>query len=137
MKALVLALALAAAAPAAANQILSLSCVEALVSIGRPELAGVFSFVPEKDAPSAFADLTARDKKTLKKYIAKLESDFKLAQSLTNWDHEAVTALVVLYGSPLAETLPSKAKPEQIQRLAQLAGAPTIPLEQMTARRRQ
>lgn len=134
MKLLLLALMLAA--PAGAAQILSLSCVEALVSIERPELAGVFSFVSEKDAPVAFADLVARDKKTLKKYVAKLEADYKLSTSLTEWDREATVALVALYGSPLVETLEHKPKPELVQRLAQLAAAPTIPLEQMTARRR-
>jgi hypothetical protein len=125
----------AAAHAAAPGQMLNLSCVEALVSVGRPELAGVFSFVAEKDAPAAFADLLAHDKKAFKKFVSKLEGDYKTAQSLTAWDHEAAAALVALYGSPLGETL-EKPKPAVIQRLAELTAAPSIPLEQMTARRR-
>lgn len=136
MKKVLLAAALVVcAASSDAAQMLNLSCVEALVAVMRPELAGVFSFIKEEDAPRAFADMVARDKKALKKYLGKLEDDFKLTQSLTPWDRDAAGALVALYGSPLAETLENKPKPQQVQRLAELAAAPTIPLEQMTARR--
>ena len=135
--ALALGLAASAAEPGqTVTQVLNLSCVEALVAVGRPELAGVFSFVKESDAPMAFADFVARDKKAFKKFFGKLEADAKLAMSLTAWDHLAVTALVSLHGSPLGETLDHKPAPVQIQRLAELSQLPTITLEQMTSMRR-
>lgn len=120
-------------APAGA-QMLNLSCVEALAAIGEPRLAGVFSFVPEKDAPQAFADLVLHDKKELKKYTAKLDKDMKDG-GVTPWDHEAVAFALQLLNSPIADTLekPSSSARETL-RLA--STAPVLSLEQLTARRR-
>jgi hypothetical protein len=114
---------------------LNLSCVEALVSIGQAHLAGVFSFVPEKDAPAAFADLIVHDKKALKKYLGKLDGDFKQAAGLSNWDHEALIFALSIYASPMAQTL-DKPSGSQMTRMTELGHAPTMTLEQLTARRR-
>src|SRR5205807_2646903 len=65
------------ATPAKAQQVLNLSCVEALVAVGESRLAGVFAFVAEKDETSAFADLLVHDKGALKKFMAKADKDFK------------------------------------------------------------
>ena len=62
-----------AAQASSGPQIINLSLVEALVSIDESTLAGVFSYVPEKDGPAAFADLITHNKKSLKKFTAKVE----------------------------------------------------------------
>lgn len=133
-KTLALALLLAASA-ASAQSILDLNCIDALASVGKPELAGVFSFVPTKDTPNAFADLVARDKKALKKFVGKVERDLKASSGVTSWDHEVVLNLVSLFGSPLAPTLVDPGTKVK-NRLQELALAPTLSLEEVTARRR-
>ena len=110
MTTLILAAALAAGAAAAAapdptpGGVLNLSCMEALAAIGQPHLAGVFSFISEKDSPAAFADLIAHDGKALKRYVEKVDQDFKAAGGITTWDHEALMFALALYSGPLAST---------------------------------
>ena len=116
-------------------QMLNLSCVEALVSIGQASLAGVFSFIPEKDSPAAFADLIVHDRKALKKYAVKLEKDLKEAGGISVWDHEAVAFALSIYASPLAETL-DKPGASLLTRLDEFARAQTMSLQDLTARRR-
>ena len=119
-------------APAGA-QLLNLSCVEALVSIGQPNLAGVFSFISEKDGPAAFADLVVHDRKALKKWVAKLEKDNKIG-GVSPWDHEAAVFALQIYASPIAETVD---KPGELKdKLSTLVLAPVLTLEELTARRR-
>jgi len=137
IRALFLTLALSAPARsqgAADSQMLNLSCVEALASIDEARLAGVFSFVPEKDSPTAFADLIARDQKAMKRYLKKLDRDVKQAGGVSEWDHQVVVAAVSLYGSPMASMLP-KQKPATIEHLATLAQAPAMSLQELTAKR--
>lgn len=132
----IIALALLLTATAASAQsILDLNCMDALASVGKPELAGVFSFIPTKDTPNAFADLVARDKKALKKFIGKVERDLKVASGVTTWDHEVVLNLVSLFGSPLASTLVDPGAKVK-NRLQELALAPTMSLEDVAVRRR-
>lgn len=129
------------AAPAGAQQpgrpatMLNLSCVEALVAIDQANLAGVFSFVSEKDGPLAFADLIVRDKKAMKKFLAKLDKDRKEVQAISTWDREAVIGAVSIYGSPLAETLEKPAS-DTMERLNGFVATQAIPLSDLTARRR-
>src|SRR5262249_31477265 len=82
-----------AAGPAGGGMV-SLSLVARLSAVKRPEWAGVFSFIAEKDAPFAFSDLLARDAKTLKPYLGKLDDDMKVAGGLTEWDHAVCASLV-------------------------------------------
>jgi hypothetical protein len=135
-KAIVLAFALALpGSPAAAQQMLDLNCMDALVAAEKSSLAGVFSFIPQKDTTAAFSDLIVRDKKALKKYIAKVEKDLKVASGITLWDHEVVLNALSLFGSPLAATF--EAPPKKItDKLTELSVAPTLSLEQVTARRK-
>ncbi|MDD5655921.1 MAG: hypothetical protein PHF00_01535 [Elusimicrobia bacterium] len=137
----VLAALAAAGVPARAQQpggqggVINLSCMEALVSIGRAELAGVFSFVADKDSPAAFADLVAHEPKGLKKYAARLEKDQLAAGGITPWDHEALLSLLALFSGPLADTL-GKPSAKLLARLNDLSLAPTVPLETVMARRK-
>lgn len=79
------------------GNILSGSLIEALQAVEKPELGGVFTYVDAKNAPTAFADLVARDAKAMKRYTSKLMSDLKAAGGLTAWDHQVCATLVNYY----------------------------------------
>ena len=131
---------LAAAVPpraqqAVSGQVLNLSCMEALVAIGRRELAGIFYFVPEKDAPQAFADFLMHDKKSLKLFVAKVAKDKKAAAGVAAWDRETLTLAIALYESPLKSTLADPGE-KVIVEMRELAAAPVVPLELLENARR-
>ncbi|MFI5360737.1 MAG: hypothetical protein ACHQ49_02105 [Elusimicrobiota bacterium] len=109
---------------------ISLSLIEALTALRQPELAGIFSFVAEKNAPFAFASLVARDKKAMKLYLNKLDGDFKTAAGLTEWDHEVCASLITLYSSQLS------ADPKILKRINDCMLAPTVSLEELVLRRK-
>lgn len=103
----------AVAAPRApeGGTMVSLALVEALAAVERPELAGLFSFIPPQNASYAFGDLMARDPKGLKLYARRLKADLKAAGGLTEWDHEVCATLVNIFagqGGLLAERPPKK-----------------------------
>ena len=114
---------------------ISFSLVEALAAIKQPQLAGVFAFVTEKNAPFALADLLARDKKAMKLYLDKLDGDFKTAQGLTEWDHEVCASLINLYGSPMANTF-GVPEPKRMKQINDCMLAPALPLETIVAKRK-
>jgi len=125
----------AAAETPRSGQLLNLSCMEALVAIDEANLAGVFSFVPEKDGSAAFADLVVHNPKAMKKYLAKVEGDLKAVGGISVWDREALAFALSIYASPLGGTL-EKPSAKAMARLAELAQAPGLTLGEMTARRR-
>lgn len=140
--ALLLALALpsAAAAPAVvptpdAGGMVNLSLVDALTAIEEPQLAGIFSFIPEKYSTFAFADLMARDKKALKRYLGKLQADLKSAAGLTGWDHEVCATLVNLYASPLSASF-EKPDAKRMSRINECVLAPAVQLSDIVAKRK-
>ena len=141
MTTLILAVALAAgvvAAPApavAAAGVLNLSCIEGLAAIGQPNLAGVFSFISEQDSSAAFADLLVHDNKALKKYVEKVDRDFKAAGGVTDWDHEVLMFALNLFSGPLAQTL-EKPSSKMLARLNELSLAPKLSLEVVASRRK-
>jgi hypothetical protein len=114
---------------------ISFSLVEALSAMKQPQLAGVFAFVSEKNAPFALADLLARDPKAMKLYLGKLDADFKAAQGLTEWDHEVCASLINLYGSPMANTF-GVPDPKRLKQINDCMLAPAIPLETIVAKRK-
>ena len=114
---------------------ISFSLVEALAAMKEPQLAGVFSFVSEKNAPFALADLLARDKKAMKLYLDKLDGDFKAAHGLTEWDHDVCASLINLYGSPMAGTF-GVPEPKRMKQINDCMLAPAIPLETIVAKRK-
>jgi len=124
----------AAAEAPKSGQILNLSCLQALVAVDEGNLAGVFSFVPEKDSPAAFADLVVRNPKAMKKYLAMLEKDLKEVSGISAWDHEVLAFAVSVYASPLASTL-EKPAPRILKRLLELNGVASLTLQEMTSRR--
>ena len=114
-------------------QMLNLGCVEALASVGMADLAGVFSFIAEKDGPAAFADLLVRNRKAMSRFLGKVAKDLKLG-GVSAWDHQVLQFAVSIYASPLAETL-DKPSSKTVSKLNELAAAPTMSLEELTARR--
>ncbi|HAM34438.1 MAG TPA: hypothetical protein DEB40_05435 [Elusimicrobia bacterium] len=123
------------AAEPAKGAMINLSCLEALVTIDQAGLSGVFSFIAEKDSAAAFADLVVHNGKALKRYVGKLEKDFKGAGGVTGWDHDVLVFALQLYSSPLAETL-EKPHAKLMTKMTDMSMAPTMSLEQVTARRK-
>jgi len=139
MTTLILVAALAAGVAAAPDPVpggvLNLSCIEALAAIGQPNLAGVFSFISEKDSSAAFADLVVHDGKALKKYVEKVGRDFKVAGGVTDWDHEVLMFALGIFSGPLVQTL-EKPSVRILARLGELSLAPKLSLEAVAARRK-
>ncbi len=123
-------------ASAQRSQVMDLSIMEALVAVGHADMAGIFSFISEKDSAPAFADFLLRNEKSRKKYIAKVDKDVKKAGGLTAWDHAVLQDVVSVYGSPMGKTLPNKASAKEILHMVNLAGTPTLSLDQISAKRR-
>ena len=119
---------------ARAQEILSGSLIEALTAVKKPELGGVFTYVGEKNAPQAFADLIARDSKAMKLYTAKLSADQKSAGGLTAWDHQVCATLVTHYAG--AE-MPGLKKPDEkrLKALNACVLSPVMELQEIVLRR--
>ncbi len=134
LAACLLASPLLAATASRAQDILSGSLVEALTAVGKPELSGVFTYVGEKNAPRAFADLIARDAKAMKRYTGKLTDDQKAAGGLTAWDHEVCATLVNHYAGV---EVPGIKKPDakRLKALNVCVLSPIMELADIVARR--
>jgi hypothetical protein len=116
------------------QQIVNLSLVEALSAVEKPELAGIFGFVPEANAPFALADFLMRDRSSLKRFIKKCREDYKVAQGVNAWDKQVLLFLVGLNGS--APMMGLKPMPESwMDRVNDLALAPGLPLQIIVQRR--
>ena len=114
---------------------ISFSLVEALAALHQPQLAGIFSFVSERNAPFAFADFLARDKKAMKLYLNKLDDDFKAAAGLTDWDHEVCASLINLYAAPLPPGF-DRADEKRMKQINDCMLARTVSLEEIVAKRK-
>jgi hypothetical protein len=125
---------IAAARPEATGMI-SLSLIEALAALRQPQLAGIFSFVAEKDAPFAFADLLARDKDAMKLYLNKLGADIKAAGGLTEWDHEVCASLINLYSAPLPPGF-VRADEKRMKQINECMLSQTMTLEEIVSKRK-
>ncbi|MEK7233126.1 MAG: hypothetical protein AAB268_04880 [Elusimicrobiota bacterium] len=117
-----------------AQDILSGSLIEALAAVGKSELGGVFTYVGEKNAPSAFADLIARDLKAMKRYTRKLTEDRKVAGGLTPWDHQVCATLVNYYAGIQMPGI-RKLDAKRLKALNDCVLAPVVELEEIVTRR--
>lgn len=124
-----------AATAARAQEMLSGSLIEALSAIKKPELGGVFTYVGTENAPRAFADLIARDKKAMKRYAGKLDDDRKAAGGLTAWDHQVCATLVNYYAGGAG--MPGLTRPDKkrLKSLNDCVLAPVMELQEIVARR--
>jgi hypothetical protein len=125
---------LLAATAARAQEMLSGSLIEALTAVKKPELGGVFTYVGDKNAPQAFADLIARDSKAMKLYTAKVTDDRKAAGGITAWDHQVCATLVTHYAG--AE-MPGLKKPDakRLKALNECVLSPVMELQEIVLKR--
>ncbi len=114
--------------------LINLNCMDALVAVGRHDLAGVFSFIQEKDSAPAFADLLVRNKAAMKKFLAKLKRNRKAANGITIWDHSVVLYANAIYSSPIGVTLEKPSKKVR-KTLNEMSLSPTLTLQQLRQRR--
>ncbi len=141
MRLVLLAAALAVLVPAVRAQdlppahVLNFNCLEALAAVGKSDLAGIFSYVPDKDTAAAFADLLVHQPKVLRKFLAKGEGDVKQVGGISQWDHDAAAYAISIFSLPPAALAAPKPSSSQLKRLRALADAPVLTLEEMTARR--
>jgi len=135
LAAAVLATSLLAGTAARAQEMLSGSLIEALKAVEKPELGGVFTYVGDKNAPIAFADLIARDAKAMKRYTAKLGVDLKAAGGLTAWDHQVCATLVNHYAG--ATAMPGIKVPDskRLKALNACVLAPIMELQDIVQKR--
>ena len=134
--AVVLASSLLGATAARAQEMLSASLIEALAAIDKPELGGLFTYVGDKNAPTAFADLVARDPKAMRRYAAKLAADNKAAKGQTAWDHQVCATLVTYYAG--GGTMPGVKKPDakRLKILNECVLVPVLELQDIVSRRK-
>ena len=124
-----------AATASRAQEMLSASLIEALAAVEKPELGGLFTYVGDKNAPAAFADLIARDAKAMKRYSAKIDDDRKAANGLTAWDHQVCATLVNYYAGV---AMPGIKRPDakRLKSLNNCVLAPVMELQEIVARRK-
>ncbi|MBI4424992.1 MAG: hypothetical protein HY554_14765 [Elusimicrobia bacterium] len=118
-------------------QFLSLSLMDALVVVGGEGLAGVFSFVPEAQAPTAFAIYLLHYPKALKRFLKRAAKDLKNAGGINEWDRNVFATLQQFAGEgstppvgvkPLSESVRMQvaefvlARPLSLQELMVLRG---------------
>ena len=125
--------------PAAPN-IIDMSVVEVLVAIERPELAGIFTYVPEPQLAVAMADFLLRDQASLKRFIKKGEKDLKQAKAVNQWDKEVYLHLVAAGSGGMSIPGVQPMKKSLLDRVSLLSLSQGIPLQllvqQRTAARR-
>ena len=115
--------------------LINLSLVEALTAVKEPGLAGVFTYISEDNAPTAFADYVARDGHALKRYLDKLDDDRKAAKGLTNWDHMVCAMLVNFYASA-AGGIFGRPDVKRMSKINQCLLTPIVTLESLVAARK-
>lgn len=121
-------------APSAPN-IINMSLMDALVAIKHPELAGVFSFVPDSQAPMAMADFLMRDHASLKRYLKMVEADRKKLQIITAWDKEVCLHIVAAASNQNLPPGTERLSKRLTDRVSSLSLAPGMPLEVVMQRR--
>ena len=118
-----------------APSIINMSLMDALVVIRHPELAGVFSFVPDAQSAMAMADLLLRDHAALKRFIKATEADQKKFKVINGWDKEVCLHIVAATSN---QTLPpgtERLSRGLYDRVSLMSLATGVPLEVILQRR--
>lgn len=115
-------------------QIIDLNLVEALVAVRRPELGGIFAFVPAEHAPLALADYLIQDRRALKLFLKKGRKDFEEVQGVNEWDKKVLLYLVGMASGPLPPGIKPVPK-KVVKEIGALSLAQPLPLQIMTQRR--
>lgn len=115
-------------------EIINLSLLEALKTIGDNDMAGVFAFIPSPSVPPAMADYLLHRPKSLKKFVKKGEGDLKAAGGINEWDQQVFVYLLNINSSGILPEDLTLSK-SMLDRVQKLMLAPAMPLQQITLRR--
>lgn len=118
----------------ATGRFIDSSLMEALVAMDRPELAGIFAFVPDADARVAMADFLLRDPAALKRFIKKAERDLREAKAVNVWDKEVLLHIVAATAEGGIPGVPQPKK-ETLSRVSALSLAVGVPRDVLAEQR--
>jgi hypothetical protein len=118
-----------------APQIINFGLLEALSAIGHADLAGVFAFIPEEQAPMAMADFLLRNRKALKRFVKKSERDKKKVEAISIWDKHVFMYLTGMVNSGQMPPTMKKVPQRWISRIHALMLAPGLPLQAIVQKR--
>ncbi len=107
------------------GRVVNLECVETLIGIGEPELAGVFTFIADGDSAPALADLLVHKEKDLKRFIHREKKMLKKSGAIPQWDHDVAGYALSIYANPPAGT-PEPPSKSVMKDLVDLYGAPAV-----------
>ena len=122
------------AAPSAPN-IINMSLMDALVAIKHPELAGVFSFVPDGQSTMAMADFLMRDHASLKRFLKAAEADQKKLKMINGWDKEVCLHIVAAASNQTVPPGAERLSKSLYDRVSMLSLAQGMPLQVIMQRR--
>ncbi len=126
-----------AASPAAVSMprgggVINLNCMEALVSIGERGLAGIFSFIEDKDTGPAFADLLVHRTKDLKRFLGANEKKLSKDGGIPRWNHEVLAYVLSIYAQMPPGADFKKPPKSVILEISRLFDAPALTLSQIS-----
>ena len=124
-----------AALPQPQQAIANLSLIDALVTVGGENLAGLFSYISETNTAPAFAGYLFRDQKALKRFLKRDEKDLKSVGGISDWNKQVYLYLVTINAMnsfAKDEMLPAKL----LDRVSALSLAPALSLAELSDRRR-
>jgi hypothetical protein len=105
------------------GRVVNLECVETLIGIGEPELAGVFTFISDGDSAPALADLLVHKEKDLKRFINREKKMLKKSGTIPPWNRDVAGYVLSIYANPPAGT-PEPPSKSVMKDLVDLYGAP-------------
>ncbi len=114
------------------GRVVNLECVETLIGIGEPELAGVFTFISDGDSAPALADLLVHKEKDLKRFITREKKMLKKSGAIPPWNHDVAGYVLSIYANPPAGT-PEPPSKSVMKDLVELYGAPAASSSQSQA----
>ncbi|MBI4348491.1 MAG: hypothetical protein HY553_16745 [Elusimicrobia bacterium] len=123
------------AAPIQQPQMLDLNLMEALVTVGAHDLAGVFGFVPAEAAPAALADYLLHNRKALKKLLKKGQRDLKELGGVNGWEKMVFIQILQLHSNgPIPPGVERLSKKEEYD-VSEIVLARPMTLQEMTTLR--
>ena len=122
------------AAPSAPG-IINMSLMEALVAVKHPELAGVFSYVPDAQTTVAMADFLLRDHDSLKRFLKRVDADYRSVKLVNGWDKEVCLHIVAATANRSVPPGAQELSKRLYDVVARLSLSPGVPLEIIIQRR--
>jgi hypothetical protein len=110
--------------------------MEALATVQRPELAGLFAFIPPEAAPLAFADFLLRDQAALKRFVREAEKDAKSFGGIADWEKRTFLFLVGINASGQMAGGAAGVPRKWMSRVNELSLKPAMSYDELAQRRR-